>query len=318
MRRFRTCVDRGAVRGGFSILELLVAVTITVIIVVMLAQATLLSSSTWLNVQGRIERHQSARAILDSMRADLGNALLSLNPTGSSDPAHRDGLQFILNPDLPEELKNPSALFWQAPIAPDSKAGEVAEVGYFVKWDTSDSKNPRPNLCRFFVGSDNEEAFQIYKTPNQWLTADLVKSVAAADKQSNYAGLFAEDVVGFWARCMKWDDAKKDMIPIDDDVKAQFDSREGFDPKRDPATGRTVTKRLPFAVELGIVLIDERHASLITASEQTVITRLVNEAVSPAEFVKKAQDEPTLKKVVKGMRAYSSTIPLKNYSELGF
>ena len=303
--------------GGFTIVEMMVAMAITGILVLVLVHAASLTSSILSRVQGSTDRHQSARAIMDAIGSDLSGALLSISPSAANDSAHQDGLQFIVNPDLPTEWENPSAIFWQAPIALDAKAGEVAEVGYFVKWDKSDASNPKSILCRFYVPPDNEGAFRVYSDPANWLTAEVVDSVTKADKASGYAGLFAENVLGLWIRCLKWDAASAAMVPISGATE-RFDSREGYDSQYDPVTGEAVTKRLPYAVEIGLVLLDSRHAARIGGAEEAAITELVTQADSAKDFVERARKDETLKKISPGMSAHSSTIHLKNYSDLHF
>jgi prepilin-type N-terminal cleavage/methylation domain-containing protein len=212
---------------GFTLLELLVATTVLSLMAVMLMQVLHHTSAAWLLGQAQTERRQSARALGDSIAQELQSALMPL------DPADQKSLQFTLNPAaVPADLRHPDALFWQAPIATDRSLGDVAEVGYFLKWDETNASNPRPLLCRFFVNPTDAD-YLIVKNPEEWLGVEILDRVAPADNQGSngYAGLFAENVIGFWVRC--YDE-------IGNRVE-DYDSR--------------VTRKLPRKVKVFLVLI---------------------------------------------------------------
>ena len=183
---------------GFTLVELLVATAVLSLMVVMLMEILNRTSSAWMLGQAQSERRQSARSVADVISRELQPALMPV------DPADTGSLQFMLNPTtLPTAFRNPDALFWQAPIAADRTRGDVAEIGYFLKWDTTTPGSPHPLLCRFSVDPTDQDNYLILKTPATWLTGDILNKVAPANNQgtSNYAGLFAENVIGLWARC---------------------------------------------------------------------------------------------------------------------
>jgi prepilin-type N-terminal cleavage/methylation domain-containing protein len=69
--------NRYHVEGGFSLLELLTALTITSMIVVMLFAAFGQASRAWTAAENRVDTFQTGRAILDLMtRAELQLHLL--------------------------------------------------------------------------------------------------------------------------------------------------------------------------------------------------------------------------------------------------
>ena len=155
-------------------------------------------------------------------------------------------------------------MFWQAPLATETTFGEIAEIGYFVKWSETDRAVPRPVLCRFFVNPSkqdssgaiiaNSENFLIYKSMDSWLSGSLLGSVAPADKASGYVGLFAENVVGLWLRCTGLDGAE---------LPKTFDSRKGYEltVKYTDASGMQTKKEqryLPAAVTVSVAQIESR------------------------------------------------------------
>ena len=201
--------------SGIGLLELLVATTILSIMVLMLFQILNNTSTAWALGQSQTERRQSARALADAMAQELQSALMPV------DPADQKSLQFILNPSMvPSTYANADTLFWQAPVATDRTYGDVAEVGYFLKWDQSRVGNPRPLLCRFFVNPTDNANYLIIRKPTAWLSGDILEQVAPGTNQptNSYAGLFAENVIGFWVRCF---DASGNIVQNYDSRTAQ-------------------------------------------------------------------------------------------------
>ena len=285
---------------GFTLLELLVATAVLALIVLVLSAMLSTTGSSWQAAVGRSESGLSARAIADYIQTDLRPALLPVNP---SDTAN---LQFILNP--PAAPKNGDALFWQSPVANDTTYGDIAEVGYFVKWIADSNNTRKPVLCRFFVEPTDAAAYEIYKNPGAWLTAPLIDSVAPGTPASNYKGLFAENVVGIWFRC------------LDGAGKAYAKS---FDSRTPPSDSLGKVKHLPAAVQVSFVLISSKAASRITGAQEQTLTWLVGQvagamspddsSVSPAEvFVSRALGDSNLKGVAAVLRPYTTTVNLVN------
>ncbi|MFA7342975.1 MAG: prepilin-type N-terminal cleavage/methylation domain-containing protein [Terrimicrobiaceae bacterium] len=272
---------------AFSLLELLVAMAITLLLVVLLAQIVGSVSFAWKSGNSNAERRQNGRALTDFIAQELRAAILPLG--GSS--AGQTNLQFILNPDaVTAANRNPSALFWQAPMARNSTAGDLAEYGYFVRWSTGNP--PRASLCRFMVDSDDTNNwYQIYSNQT-WVDDNLLAQAAPADSASGYLGLFAENVVGFWTRCL--DKNGVELKP----AGGQYDSR--------------TESALPFSVEVSLVLLDERTAGLMNASLQSQLSGLVNSATNAADCIAQIQSAAGLGVFAKGARAYTTRVFLEN------
>ena len=269
--------------AGFTLVEVLVSTAVLMLLVVIMSQVTRSIASSWTAGSGNSERRQNVRALGDFIGQELRSATLPVDP-GAPPP----NLQFVLNP-APVTARYPSALFWQAPVATDSSGGDLAEIGYFVRWVTSGSV-PRAQLCRFFVNQGG--ANYLIDTNAAWVTDALLQTVAPADSASGYVGLFAENVIGFWARCLQSDGTEIAA------ASAQYDSR--------------VTHALPASVEISLVLIDSPSASRMTATLQEHLVTLSGSAVNAADFLKKIQADPGLKSISPGARAYTSRIFLEN------
>lgn len=225
-------MSKSPAAGAFTLVELLLAIVVLSLLIVLLMRMLNHTSGAWIGGRAQTDRRQSARVLADAIAQELQSALLPLDP---SDPSN---LQFTLNPSsVPAEYRHPDALFWQAPVATDRSFGDVAEIGYFLKWDESDISHPRPFLCRFFVNPTDSDNYLIYRQPTQWLSGSILDAVAPANRVNGnaYRGLFAENVVGFWVRC--YDGNREIISPAE-----EYDSR--------------VTKTLPRSVKIFLVLID--------------------------------------------------------------
>jgi len=219
--------------AGVTLVELIAAMALLSVLVILLFNVLSNSSAAWTAGQAQTERRNSARALGAYISRELQTALLPLDPT---DPTT---LQFTLNPPaIPADDCNPSALFWQAPIASDQSRGDVAETGYFLKWDTTVPSQPKPKLCRFFV-NPTDANYLIYRQPATWLSAGILDAVAPADNVAGnaYRGLFSENVVGFWVSCYAADGKLLS-------TGGRYDSR--------------VLQKLPRLVKIFLVMVDSR------------------------------------------------------------
>jgi type II secretory pathway pseudopilin PulG len=213
----------------FTMIELLVSTAVLSVMVVMLVGLLDRTAASWTAGVAQTERRQSARVLADSIANELRCALL---PTDSADVST---LQLTLNPAaVPATFRNPDAVFWQAPLAADRRLGDIAELGYFLKWQPQPDGSVRPLFCRFYVDPTDADNFLIYKKPTQWLSAAILETVAPATRASAYRGLFAENIIGFWVRC--FDKDHNVILPRD-----TYDSR---------------TKKTLRSIRVSLVLLD--------------------------------------------------------------
>ena len=218
MARYRRSFESG--HRGFTLLELLVAMAVLSILTVLLINVVSTTSQMW----GMGERHNQtrakSRALLDFVGRELKEAVLARDSS-------KDSLQFVINQNsLGSDFANRDNIFWQSPIATEASQGDLAEIGYFVQWISG-----RPTLCRFFV-NPSETNHLIYTQPTAWLSENLVKSVAPADKADQYKGLFLENILGLWVHAYQADGT--------------------------PYAGNSrLTQKLPSTVEISIVAIDD-------------------------------------------------------------
>jgi prepilin-type N-terminal cleavage/methylation domain-containing protein len=281
-------------RCAFSLTELLVAISVLGLMVALLGTMTSNVSNVWSKGNAQIDRRRNVRAIVDLVKADLRGALLPVDP--SVEPT-KPNLQFILNPGgISADYNHPDAIFWQAPVATDQSRGDIAEVGYFVKWDVETTpENPRAMLCRLFVNPTDTANYRIYSDRTKWLNDRIIEAVAPANngpdatgQPAGWRGLVAEDVVGFWAR---WTDSGNKQVKV-------YDSR--------------VARALPKLVEISVVQLDARAAARITPELQARIAELTRETSDANHFLQRFRELPEFTAIFPGAHAMSASIRLEN------
>ena len=282
-------------RRGFTLLEVLVATAILSLMVVVLAGLASQAGKIWGNVNAQGQRRSTGRAMLQFIVRDLEMAAAQPPFPSSTNAAN---LQFIANVStnannatcIPAGLLNPHAAFWQAPVGNNKTKGDIAEIGYFVRWDTNQPSVPRATLCRFLVEPGNTN-FVIYNsasgTATNWLDPAILSAVAPATKEMSYKGWFAENVIALWIRCL---DVNGNAITANASGTAVnngygFDSRQGY--RYTNSASLLITQRppaLPAAVDVALVTVDPRTASKITPEIQASIQALCATANAPANF----------------------------------
>ncbi len=184
--------NRDEVRA-FTLVELLVAVALLAFVSLILVGLASQGGKMWALAESQNQHRQRARAMLEFMVAEMREAVLPLDNS-------RPSLQFVINPsNLDAKFLNRDAVFWQAPIATDESRGDLAEIGYFVRWDGTQA-----NLCRFSLDPSDPD-YRIYKNPETWLSDALLDAAAPGDKAGKYRGLFLENVIGMWVKAYQKD-----------------------------------------------------------------------------------------------------------------
>jgi len=294
-------------RGGFTLVEILVASGVLGILLISLAEVASTVADTWSSGYDRSQRRQHGRAIVDFIGRDLRSAALPVHRTVQSG---RADLQFILNPTgLSAGLKNPHALFWQAPVATDTSQGALAQLGYFVHWDGN-----HPMLCRMFInpGSTDYLVYDANKI-GTWMNEGIADA-ATPTTQNGWVGLFAENVIGFWIRCL---DPNGQPI-LQAGSTALYDSRTAYSSTVGQVTTSYPAPALPFSVEVSIVTVDSRTAGKFDADTRTAIMSLVNDAatLNAAAFIQalrsKTATQPKLLPVLRGAVPHQMRVYLEN------
>jgi len=283
------------------------------------------ASRAWIAGGDNAERRRNDRALTDFIGTELRGALLPVETV--SNTGHGD-LQFLINPpstQVPAANRNGDVIFWQAPLATEATYGDIAEVGYFVRWNTTPSGDPAPMLCRFFVNPSTTDStgaivknpnYLIYDTnPKSWLSGSLLDTVAPATKASGYLGLFAENVLGLWVRSYGLDGVE---LP-----RENFDSRTGYTCtfKTTDSSGAkqswTEKRYLPGKVRISIVQIDSHYAARLGPAATYIHQIIASNTVRDAEdFLTAlrglAVGTPAVAALLPGIRIYANEIQLSN------
>jgi type II secretory pathway pseudopilin PulG len=330
---------------AFTLVEMLVSIAIFSIISILLLVLLNQVAGSWALIQNQIDTRQNGRAILTMMANDVRGAALPV------DKANVSNLQFVIDPTNfiggTPNLLNPHAFFWQAPIATDSTYGKMAEVGYFVQWDTSISSNPKPILCRFFLNpttrvSPANTNYGILTSPGSWINPTLATNVAPgvfnSTANNNYSGWVADNVVGLWVRGVDsagypitntaFTNSVSTAVVSTSDTYA-YDSRQGYTTSY-TIGGHTVSKtlfkdsapatpvyvfncNLPAYLDITVMVIDSRAAQRISSlGTQTSLTNYAstNTAKYWTEINTFYTNQPTF--IQSSARIYSTRVQLNN------
>lgn len=303
-----------------SLVELLVSISVLGALVLMLSNLFNQVNRAWMTGEGGTERRRNSRAITDYLAEELRGAQVPISGGGAVTAGN---LQFIVNPSgLTPEYLNADAVFWQAPIATETSFGDLAAVGYFVKWESSGTGR-RPMLCRYFVNPSENSGTGVQRNPNflvydsdpkAWLQPALLESlVQPANRAQGYKGLFAENVLGLWITCL---DRNGKTIPSNG--AAKFDSREGYmaDVFSDGATWQE-RKYLPVSVRVSLAQVDSRSANrLEVPGVESAVKDLGKGSTDADDFLKRlrgaAQTSTALQALLPGVRIYSTEVQLRN------
>lgn len=195
-------------RGGFSVVELLVAFTVLSVLMTILLAAVPSVTSTWIESERRIETYQRARGALELLTRELTPAVVDTR------------MQFVVLPG--EELESAGAgnlaplspaLFWMAPLG---RNGELRCVGYYL---FRDEERDFHRLKRIYIRPDNPDGYfpRLVNMENtrdlsmrtdpvsaRWFLENLDEK--AFDEQdpendSVVVSTAADGVIAFWVQC---------------------------------------------------------------------------------------------------------------------
>lgn len=238
---------------AFTLVELLIAITILVSIVLLLTAMVSGVSRAWTSGEQRVAQFQDGRAVLDLMARELSQAVIS------------PSLQFVqlTLPAAANQRAGSDSIFWQAPGS-STTSGNLAEIGYYLVQDGTKSGADVYQLRRFFVLPTDTSNYQIFTSPNQptdtsapWVTSFVNNSTTPPLVSTPVAS----GVLAFWVRCF---DCNGDLIPWFS-TSIKFNSAAHFQPsalgqsgsfKYTSASSTARANLLPASVELTIVTLD--------------------------------------------------------------
>jgi len=226
---------RGSGQCAFTLVELLVAMAITLLVIVVMVSIMNGTSTLWKQGIVHDDRRSAALAVFERMAQDLR---ASAQPTDFSGPT----LQMVISStsasgplsSLSGTYQLPQAIFWQAAsgrmVALSSGAaisgtnggnGDLAVIGYFVQWTANSNGTTTPKLCRLFI-DPSSPAYGVYpvsgaasavysgtttsgaSTWTSTITDALLSGSygAPATQATGYQGELAENVLGLWVQAL--------------------------------------------------------------------------------------------------------------------
>jgi len=231
--------------------------------VVALASISRQVGDAWQRVEAASQRREAARTVFQFLVRELRMAAAPVPAPGISGA----NLQLLLNlpataarpGGIPPALLNPHAIFFQAPLHRDTRLGELALIGYFIRWDTDTPGRARPILARYYVPPSDTAHYTLYDAAVPWPAhAASVAPAVAPD----YQGWLSDHVLALWMRALDADGNPITQNAAGEPMGYGFDSGEGY---RDGAGQVHPGPALPPVVEIAVVTVDTRTASRLSA-----------------------------------------------------
>ena len=123
-----------ASKGGFTLVELLIATGITVAIVLMLGLMLSSLMSTASHATQRVDAFRDARAALQMMERDLRN-LVRTQWTTPTQPQTLPTAYFALDNIYTDPVAGNQQLYALVSAKTTASSGDVCAVGYYCRWD---------------------------------------------------------------------------------------------------------------------------------------------------------------------------------------
>lgn len=196
-------------KEAFSILEMLVAVSVFSGLLLLLSSVVAVVTDAWVKSEQTIQTNQRARAALELFTREVTPAVVDTR------------MQFIVAPG--EDLDvvsahniapNSPAAFWMAPLG---TGGELRCVGYYL-YRNEELKHFR--LKRIYIRENNEDGYfpklvdlanarnvgmRTDPVTSKWFTANWEKEAFddnSAGNQKVIVSTVADGVIAFWVQCL--------------------------------------------------------------------------------------------------------------------
>lgn len=313
--------------GAFTLVELLVAMTVLILIVALVLSIITQASSVWRRSNEGMEAFQSARLGFDLITRNLSQATLNTyldydDPTNPTRYLRKSELAYLSAPaglnNLPGTAGAGEALFFQAPASYATNdlyknmEALLNTCGYFVSYTTNNSLpahvaaggSPNPYRYRLMQLLAPTEENKIYAAAagNAWFTNYT---------GSNFVRPVADNVIALIIRPQ--DPAV--LPPAQADIVTNsftYDTRANALASPQPVTAH----QLPPVVQVTMVAIDETAAKRLddgSAQQPLLISgALSGKFQTPAAFeTDLSQLEDSLNANRIGYRVFSSAVPIR-------
>lgn len=159
--------------GAFTIVELLLALTITVILTVMLASVVAATLGVWSQGRNRLDTYSNARQIMQRLGDELKGAKANPNVSGGQ-------IQFVENvtsfpAPVPPPVPSPTPtkaenVFFVAP-QPNLGSGDLCVIAYALDWQTHELKRAfNSSDVAWALGASKYQALNYPFAAKDWRT----------------------------------------------------------------------------------------------------------------------------------------------------
>lgn len=338
--------------AGFSLVELMVAMTILSFIMVMSAQIIGQMQQTWTASSARLEQFREARSAFETITQGLRQATLNayltyeydIGPTPTIPDSKDDApkryirhseLQFVTGPaaellggQSQDQLKTHS-VFFQALMGTSDRPGYeglqrlLCGRGYYVLHSSDEAYRPshvkdiraRYRLWEYRPSSEQNEIYSV--TPGEWFAhaaEEVIKPNETSDTPSHSRPL-AENIIGLIiSPQVTAEDAKAQSAPATWLApEYTFDSAKVFSPSSKNPQG--TQHLLPPTVLVTLIAIDEASARRLAEANPESAPDLIPDGA----FTQCAQFESDLRAVEASLlerklnyRIFSTAVPMRN------
>lgn len=277
-------VDRDPAAGGslirarkaaaFTLIEILVAVTVFLLLLGILFSVIGQAGSAWQRTRSDADAYQSARFAFNLISRTLSQSRMNVytdydNPSKPTAYRRKSDLNFVITAPPVSDFGQGNAIFFQAPVnrTLDSAnlgglPGLLNSVGYYVTYGNN------PNLPPFLKGFDrNRFRLKQLLTPAEKMKA-ILTGPASGDwyqKQlSDESTVIADNVICliFWPRLSSEEDPEGDALTAVSNNAYRYDSRYGATNSPQPITAN----QQPPLVEVALVALDKTIAGRLPDS----------------------------------------------------
>ena len=308
---------------AFTILEMMVAMTVLVVILVMTLTLVGQVSGVWKRSSGKIDAFQGARTAFDLIVRNLSQATLDTylgydNATTPHYYLRKSDLRFLCGPagtgGLPGMGGTGSAVFFEAPLGYTATSGQYGgmdsllnTVGYYVSFTDS----PRPLYVRSATPFRYRLMQLLVPVESNTIFANATNLRWFSDSTAS-ATPIADNVVALLIR-------PQDPSAVPPDVAAASYAYDSYDPTDAAPSGTTDSQRitsaqLPPVLQVTLVAIEEASALRLERGDtppSTVVAALSGKFAAPARY---GADLAALASAFDGAniryRVFSGTVPL--------
>lgn len=321
-RRWRSAPEKNRPTGresipAFTVLELLVAMTIFAVILILIFSVITQASATSRRTSERIQAFQDARVAFDNMTRYLSQATLNAyldydDPVQATRYLRKSELKFFVGTagaaGVPGTAGTGGAVFFQTPMGYTTNpayAGMeslLVTCGYFVSFTTnnlipghvSDAGNTRRyRLMQMVVPTEQNKIYDTNLPPKAWFGSF-----------TNFATPIADNVIALILRPQ--DPGAAASEPPNNAFDYDSTLNAGADPQ--PVT----SNQLPPVVQVTMVAIDESSARRIDGDPSLIASELQGKFVNTTNF------QTDLDELAAGLaakkityRVFSSAVPLR-------